>query len=238
MPKKTHKSEADHLKAAQNRLLDAALAHVPFDGWSDQCFQAAQSDSGIEMALARQAFPRGIVDVALAYHQRGDQKMVERAKVRGLTQMRYSQRVAALVRFRLEAEEDREITRRGVTFFAVPAHAGEGASAIWRTCDLIWNTLGDTSDDLNWYSKRAILSAVYSSTLLFWLGDNSEDHQSTWEFLDRRIENVMQFEKLKGGILKNPAFKAFSRGPGQFLARIKAPASSPRTDMPGYVAQD
>ena len=93
--------------------------------------------------------------------------------------------------------------------FALPINAGEGAKAIWGTCDAIWTALGDTSDDVNWYTKRATLSGVYSSTVLFWLGDDSPDHQATWEFLDRRIENVMQFEKLKASVQKIPLLKPF-----------------------------
>lgn len=233
--KNTHKREGDHLEMAQTRLLNSALAHVPFDGWSDQCFSAAINDSGTDAALARQAFPRGALDLACAYHRRGDADMVKRAKTADLETLRYSQRVASLVRFRIEASNDREIIRRGVTFFAQPAHASEGAAAIWQTCDLIWKTLGDTSDDFNWYSKRLILSGVYSSTLLFWLGDESVGSQATWEFLDRRIENVMQFEKFKGSVQKAGLFKAFARGPGQIFGRINAPKTNPQRDLPGYV---
>ena len=60
--------------------------------------------------------------------------------------------------------------RRGMTLFSLPTHAADGAKALWQTCDLIWDTLGDTSDDVNWYTKRATLSGVYSSTLLYLAG--------------------------------------------------------------------
>jgi ubiquinone biosynthesis protein COQ9 len=240
MSETAHKSEQVHLEQARNRLLAAALPNIPFDGWSAASFAAAVSDSGVDPELARQACPRGAVDLALTYHRQGDLEMVARAKATDLTALRYSARVAALVRFRLEATPDPEIVRRGVTFFAMPAHATDGAEAIWQTCDLIWNTLGDTSDDLNWYSKRAILSAVYSSTLLFWLGDESEGHSATWQFLDRRIANVMQFEKLKSNARKNPLIQAFMRGPGKLLDKVQAPGRGNnrdgRPDLPGFMA--
>jgi ubiquinone biosynthesis protein COQ9 len=240
MSETAHKSEQDHLVKARNRLLAAVLPNIPFDGWSKKSFTKAVSDSGVDPSLAMQACPRGALDLALAYHRDGDANMSARANSADLTALRYSARVAALVKFRLEAAPDTEIVRRGVTFFAMPAHAAEGAEAIWQTCDLIWNTLGDTSDDMNWYTKRAILSAVYSSTLLFWLGDESEGHSATWQFLDRRIENVMQFEKLKAGVQKNPLMQAFMRGPGKLLDKVKAPGRGNnrdgRPDLPGYMA--
>ena len=212
-------------------LLNAALLHVPFDGWGDATFDAAVADSGVDPVLARAICPRHGVDLALAYHARGDAVMRERLASADLEQMRFRDRIAAAVRFRLEAVEDKELVRRGMTLFAMPIYAADGARALWGTCDAIWSALGDSSDDLNWYTKRGTLSGVYSATVLFWLGDDSPDHQATWEFLDRRIENVMQFEKLKAQFRGNPALKPFLAGPEWLAAQIKAPAK--RDDLPG-----
>ena len=52
-------------------LLDAALMHVPFDGWSDAALGAALEDTGLDTTAAKAVFPRGAVDMALAYHARG-----------------------------------------------------------------------------------------------------------------------------------------------------------------------
>lgn len=214
------------------KLLDAALIHVPFDGWSDETFNAAVAESGVEMALARAICPRGAVDLAAAYHKRGDQRMVARLNEAELAQMRFRDRIAAAVRFRIEAVEDKELVRRGMTLFALPQHAPEGTRLIWGTCDLIWRSLGDTSDDVNWYTKRMTLSGVYSSTLLYWLGDESEGFEATWAFLDRRIEDVMQFETLKARLRDNPALSRVLKGPLDVLGRIRAP--KPHGDMPGH----
>ena len=144
-----------------------------------------------------------------------------------LTALRYRDRVIACVRKRIEiAGADREAVRRGVTLFALPFNAAEGAKLIWGTADAIWNVLGDTSDDYNWYSKRTILSGVYSSTVLFWLGDDSEGNEGTWEFLDRRIDGVMQFEKVKAQMRDNKLAQLALWGPKQALSLIKAPSKA------------
>ncbi len=217
-------------------LLDAALMHVPFDGWSDETYRAAIQDTGIDPAAAKALFPRGAVDLALAYHQRGDAAMVARLSETDLSDMRFRDRIAFAVRARLEAVEDREAVRRGTTLFSLPQYAADGARAIWGTCDAIWNTLGDTSKDVNWYTKRATLSAVYGSTVLFWLGDDSEGYSATWDFLDRRIDNVMQFEKLKANVRDNKALSALLARPLAVLGAIRAPESvreDAQTGMPG-----
>ena len=217
----------------KEKLLQAALMHVPFDGWSPATFDAAVADSGVERAVADSVCPRGAVDLAIAYHNQGDAEMVRRMQETDLGAMRYSERVAAAVRFRLEAVEDKELVRRGTTLFALPMYAGDGARAIWGAADAIWTALGDTSEDVNWYTKRATLSGVYSATVLYWLGDSSQDHADTWAFLDRRIENVMQIEKLKAQVNNNPVLGKLMAGPNWLLSRVKAPNPLPQSDFPG-----
>jgi ubiquinone biosynthesis protein COQ9 len=217
----------------KEQLLNAILLHVTFDGWTQTSFDAAIADSGTDPALARALCPRGAVDLALAFHARGDSVMLEKIGGANLGDMRFRDRIAAAVRFRLESVEDKELVRRGVTLFSLPQYAADGTKAIWNTCGLIWDALGDTSDDVNWYTKRATLAGVYSATVLFWLGDDTPDHQATWEFLDRRIENVMQIEKLKAQVRDNPLLKPLMAGPNWLASAIRAPKSNARDDLPG-----
>lgn len=216
------------------QLLDAAKMHVPFDGWTEAAFQAAMADTGVDEGVARAVCPRGAIDLALAYHEEGDQLMLERLTATDLSDMRFRDRIAAAVRFRLEAVDDKELVRRGMTLFALPSHAPDGAKAVWGTCDQIWTALGDTSDDVNWYTKRATLSGVYSATLLYWLGDDTTDHHATWDFLDRRIDEVMQIEKFKAQVRDNKLLSGLMAGPLKILDGIKAPGHrGARSDMPG-----
>lgn len=219
---------------ARERLLDAILPHVPFDGWSDAAFRAAAADAGLDPAAARAACPRGARDLAVAFHQRGDRAMVARLRAENLQALRFRERVAAAVRFRLEAVEDREAVRRGAALFALPMNAPEGARLVWGTADAIWTALGDPSDDLNWYTKRATLAGVYSAAVLFWLGDDSPGQQATWEFLDRRIENVMSFEKFKAQARANPVLRPFTRLQDWMSSRVRAPARMSGQNMPGH----
>jgi ubiquinone biosynthesis protein COQ9 len=216
---------------AKARVLEAALMHVPFDGWSETTLRAAIADSGVAPGLARALFPRGGIDLAVAYHKAGDALMLDRLAAMDLTALRYRDRVTTAIRTRLELVEDRELVRRGSTLFALPQNAGEGAKLIWGTADAIWTALGDTSRDFNWYSKRATLSAVYGSVVLYWLGDDSLDHQDAWAFLDRRIGDVMQIEKLKASVRNNPLGKALLAGPGKLMDKWRAPNAP--DDLPG-----
>ena len=217
----------------RDRILDAALSHVPFDGWSDATLAAAARDAGVDPAVARGLFPRGAVDLALAFHRRGDEELKRQLAAADLEGMRFRDRVAFAVRLRLQIAADREAVRRGATLFALPQHAADGARALWQTADAIWTALGDTADDVNWYTKRASLAAVHGATVLYWLGDDSPGHQATWDFLDRRIEGIMQIEKLKAGLNDNPLTKPFMTVPNWIAARIRPPRRDAAPGLPG-----
>lgn len=210
-------------------LLDAAEVHVPFDGWSQTTFDAAVAEVGMNPAHAKTLCPRGAADLAVAYHLRGDARMVAALDADDLDEMRFRDRVAHAIRVRL-ADADKEIVRRGSALFALPHMAADGAKLIWGTADAVWTALGDTSNDVNWYTKRATLSAVYGSVVLFWLGD---DGTGLDDFIDRRIDNVMQFEKVKARVNENPLLKPLTGPLARMASMIKAPARIPDVDLPG-----
>ena len=219
--------------SARTRMLEAILVHVPFDGWSDTAFRGAVRDAGLDMGLARAACPRGAIDLAADHHRAGDEAMTARLEASDLSQMRFRDKVATAVRFRIEEAGDKELVRRGTTLFALPNHAPEGARLIWNTADAIWDALGDSSDDVNWYTKRATLSAVYSSTLLYWLGDTDPENGPTWAFLDRRIDDVMQIEKLKARVRESPTLSRLLAGPNWLMGHVRAPDRNGLANLPG-----
>ena len=61
--------------SAKSLILAAALPHAAFDGWSETTLAAALTDSGVAPALGRALYPRGGVDLAVAYHRSGDAAM-------------------------------------------------------------------------------------------------------------------------------------------------------------------
>lgn len=211
------------------QLLMAALPHVPFDGWSDAALRAAAADAGLAEGLARMHFPRGGVDLALAYHGQGDAAMAEALAATDLSALRFRDRIAKAVLLRLD-NADPELVRPGTALLALPQNCALGAAAIWGTADRIWTSLGDTSRDVNWYTKRATLSAVYGATVLYWLGDASPERQATRDFLDRRIDEVMGFEKLKARFRASGLGKALLAGPGRVLSNLRAPGGQTDPD--------
>ncbi len=188
-----------HYEKTRKQILAAALPDVPFDGWTGKSMRNAAKKAGIEAGLARLAFPGGTTDLVLYFTADGDGRMARKLKRSDLDAMKVRERITFAVRTRLEIDEkNREALRRATAYLALPTSGTAGVRALYGTVDAIWRAAGDTSTDYNFYTKRLILSGVYSSTLAVWFGDDTEGFEKTWEFLDRRIADVMQIEKVKG----------------------------------------
>ncbi|MEQ8354758.1 MAG: COQ9 family protein [Kiloniellaceae bacterium] len=184
---------AETLARQRLRLLEAALRHVPFDGWTWTALDAGARDLALAPGEAARLFPGGPLELVRAFSAEADRRMLTALEGLDLGAMKVRDKIAAGVRLRLEAvAPHREAVRSGLTFFALPPNAAAGLSCLYRTVDAIWYAAGDKATDYNFYTKRALLSGVYSSTLLFWLNDKSEDRAATWAFLDRRIAEVLK----------------------------------------------
>lgn len=206
-------------------LLTAALAHVPFEGMNEAAILAGARDLDIPPAMARVHFPQCGAGLAAAYHRRADGQLRDWLAA-SPPEGRFRDRVTAAVWHRLSLVEP-ELVRAGAATLTLPQNAALGARLVWETADIIWAGLGDRSADVNWYSKRATLSAVISATVLYWLGDESPSHADTRAFLDRRIDGVMRFETLKAQLRKLPGAAPLG---DMALGWIRAPR---RRDLPG-----
>jgi len=186
----------------RERILDGALVHVPFDGWSEASLVGGAKDAGYAPAAALDAFPGGAPDAIAFASERADRAMLAACERQpGLKEMRLRDRVAAAVRFRLEGSlREREAIRRALAYLALPQNAPLGLRLLWRTVDAIWYGAGDSSTDFNYYTKRALLSGVYSATLLYWLNDHSPGSAETWRFLERRLDEALGLPRLASGL--------------------------------------
>jgi len=188
-------TEIDH-DVVCRAILHAALAHVPFDGWSQLSLNAGARDAGYDATMVMRVFPGGPIDAIVFWSTDADRRMLAELADRDVAKMKVRERIATAIRARLEAvTPHREALRRALGMLALPHNAPRGAELTWRTVDAIWWAAGDTATDWNFYSKRALLVGVYGTTLLRFLDDRSEGGAETWSFLDRRIADVMRVPK-------------------------------------------
>jgi ubiquinone biosynthesis protein COQ9 len=191
-----------------------------FDGWTRKAVDSAAQQIGIDPVKARLAMPKGQAELIDLYIQEVDRALAAWFTPERLKDMKIREKIRSLVWRRLEIMGPaREAVRRALAILSMPQNIPLGLRISWRSADLMWRIAGDISIDFNHYTKRITLGAVYGSTLLVWLDDKSEGWTETAAFLDRRIDNVMKFEKLKAewrGSAERPSL-------ARFLGRLRYP---------------
>ena len=210
------------LEALRRRLALKVGEHAVFDGWTPKAVDSAAVELGIEPAQARLAFPKDPPQMIEAWIVGVDAAMEAHFTPKVIAKLRVSQRIRAMIWFRLETTGPaREAVRSALSTLAMPQNVPLALRIGWRSADTMWRLAGDTATDYNHYSKRLILSGVYTATLLAWLDDQSEAWTETAAFLDRRLGDVGKFEKWKaewrGNDFRRPSL-------ARFLGRLRYPA--------------
>ena len=215
-------SEPTPLEALRLRLALPVGEHAVFDGWTATAVEAASVQLGVDPAQARLAFPKDPVGMVTAWIEGVDAAMEAHFTPDVIAAMKIRDRIRSMIWFRLEATGTaREAVRSALAILAMPQNVPLALKTGWRSADLMWRLAGDTATDFNHYTKRLIVSGVYTATLLAWLDDESEGWADTAAFLDRRLAGVMRFEKWKaewrGSELRRPSLS-------RFVGRLRYPA--------------
>lgn len=184
---------------AKEEILSNLLKECVFDGWTNKTLEKSAEKSGLNKDYAHVAFPDGALGAALFYIAGIDDEMEKNYKKQKADKLKIREKIAMAVTTRLKLyAKNREAVRKIVAFMSLPQNAGAAVKSLSETVSKMWYLAGDNSTDYNYYTKRFLLGGVYSSTLLYWLNDKSENYADTEAFLMRRIEDVMQIQKLRG----------------------------------------
>ena len=210
------------LDEIRTALAPIIARNAGFDGWSDAAVHAAADEAGVDRDVAKLAFKDNAIDMIDAWIDSIDLELAHRLPAENLAAMKIRDRITALLATRLEImAPDRESLRRAMAIMAMPQNLVRSAKIGWRSADRMWRLAGDTASDFNHYTKRMTLSAVYASTLSVFVNDDSDNFADARAFLDRRIDNVMQFEKVKFQAKQRQEYvPSLSR----FIGRLRYPA--------------
>lgn len=203
-------------------LAPHVAAAAVFDGWSNAAIELAAAQTGTDPALARYAFAGGQMAMISAWSEAITARMAQALPAATLAAMPVRERIRLLVTFRLEAMAGQEeALRRALAIMAMPHNAARALRLGWASADAMWRFAGDTATDYNHYTKRAILAGVYAAVLAVFPDDHSEGKAETRAFLDRRIDGIIRFERVKAQLTPK-GDQHFS--PARFLGRLRYPS--------------
>jgi ubiquinone biosynthesis protein COQ9 len=221
--------DADWTRAAEEQVLDQAIALAPAEGWTARMARLAGHAAGFSQGEAELLLPRGPSDLAALLSRRHNARALVILQPTDPTTLKIRERIARAAEARLDAAAaDEAATRRCAGFLALPPNLPLAGRLAWESADELWRWAGDTATDENHYSKRALLAGILTGALAVRLGAG---RGASLNFVERRIDDVMRFEKWKATTLMKP--ETMLGGLGAFLGRMRYGARSPSPTDPG-----
>ena len=200
------KTETLDINQIRIDLVRAMLTHVPFDGWTWEAMEQGAIDIGFEkkktcsirIKIFKDLFKNGPIDFIDVFSQIIDLEVKENYNSIESKPERVPEKIKKIIMIRLNlCQKYKEAVRSSISLSAIPVNTKISLNILYRTCNSIWRIVGDKSTDFSFYTRRISLAAVYTSTLLFWLNEQSNNNIETEFFLDRRLKDISKISILK-----------------------------------------
>ena len=216
-----NKTSGDWASRTEAAVLEAALPRAGAAGWSWVLVIRSGAEIGLSEGETRLLLPRGPADLAALMSRHVDETALETLSAVDASALKIRERIAQAVGAWLDAAcAEQAAARRWTGWLALPTNLALAARLAWASADTLWRWAGDTATDENHYSKRAILSAILTSATAVRLSSGAE---AARDYVDRRIGDVMSFEKWKAKTPLRPS-KAAAAVAGA-LSRWRYPAA-------------
>lgn len=184
------------IETEKTKILDAFLKAVPFDGWNENTLINISKKLEFKDGYYLLLFPEGIISLTQYFYKKMDESLENSFKNNTYTKV--SEKIYHLIELKLQLySKQKEAIRKLSQYNLLPQNILSTKKQLWNNCDKIWHLAGDTSTDYNYFTKRIILEGIYSSTLLYWLADDSPNFEDTKVFLKNKLSSIGNFGKIK-----------------------------------------
>ena len=192
-------NESKKFEQERKKILNRALIDIKRYGFNDKMLLNVAKNCAISEGNLGRLFPEGLFELKQYFFNEIDKHMLKKIKSQDYENMRIRDKIFNGVLIRLELFTKNKTSIKYL-FASESSSPIKALKHLWRTSDLIWKSAGDSSTDYNHYTKRILLSWVYLTTLICWFNDQSKNIKDTKLFLDRRIDEVLEFGKASGKI--------------------------------------
>ncbi len=181
----------------QSRFFKSFLAITKKEGWNINSFNKTKKKFKRNSKIINDCFPNELDDLILFFNSFINEKVsILYNKKRIKESLRLKILTSLKIRFEI-LNKNKDAIKKSLNYLAKPSNQILSSKLVYKIVDFTWNLIGDKSKDINFYTKRAILAAIYSSAVLIWLNDKSNKLDKTNMFLEKSIMNMNIISVLK-----------------------------------------
>jgi ubiquinone biosynthesis protein COQ9 len=190
------KSQNNYLLKKRLEVLKFAKIFVSEKGLTKNCLENISKRYGIDINETELLFPEGNIDLIQFTLEQLNKELEEYCRKIDLIRLPVHKRIKKILLSKISLMNKNKLFYRSIFFnLLVPKKNLSLSSQLYNSVDQIWFIAGDSSTDFNFYTKRLILSAIYSRIMLYFFNNNNQDELE--DILDDSLQRVSKIPKIK-----------------------------------------
>jgi ubiquinone biosynthesis protein COQ9 len=198
------KNQNRYLLNKRLKILEFAKIIIPKQGFKSDIFKIIEDTFNLDQNEADLIFPEGNNDLIKFALEQLNKDLQEHCKKIDLIRLPIHKRIRIILLTKISLmNKEKEFYKKIFLNILVPKKNFSLPYQLYKSIDQIWFIAGDNSTDFNFYTKRLILSVIYTRVILFFFNNNDQDKLEI--ILDDNLKRVSKIPKLKSkiSIIKN-----------------------------------
>ena len=197
------KSQNNYLLKKRLEVLKFAKIFVSEKGLTKNSLENISKRYGIDINETELLFPEGNIDLIQFALEQLNKELEEYCRKIDLIRLPVHKRIKKVLLSKISLMNKNKLFYRSIFFnLLVPKKNFSLSSQLYNSVDQIWFIAGDSSTDFNFYTKRLILSVIYSRIMLYFFNNNNQEELEN--ILDDSLKRVSKIPEIKS------KFKIFS----------------------------
>ena len=190
------KSQNNYLLKKRLEVLKCAKIFVLEKGLTKNSLENISKRYGLDINETELLFPEGNIDFIKFTLEQLNHDLEEYCKKIDLIRLPVHKRIRKVLLSKISLMNKNKLFYRSIFLnLLIPKKNFSLSNQLYKSVDQIWFIAGDSSTDFNFYTKRLILSGIYSRVILFFF--NNKDQEELENILDESLKRVSKIPEIK-----------------------------------------
>ena len=190
------KSQNNYLRKKRLEVLKFAKIFVSEKGLTKNSLENISKRYGLDINETELLFPEGNIDFIKFTLEQLNKELDECCRKIDLIRLPVHKRIKKILLSKISIMNKNKLFYKSIFLnLLIPKKNFSLSNQLYNSVDQIWFIAGDSSTDFNFYTKRLILSVIYSRIMLYFFNNNNQ--QDLENILDESLKKVSKIPEIK-----------------------------------------